>query len=139
MASHDFAGLGLVKANLNRLARLPSQVARPAADAINAELRRQAAAGTDPYGRPHAPLKRPRRSGRSGPPLVDSGASYGQTEAKPLGGAGVGITLGGALRWHMRPGKGRVARRVLPAGAFPPAWQKAIEAAALRVAAQRGA
>lgn len=135
---HDFAGLGLVKANLNRLARLPSQVSGEAARELNVEIDRQAAAGTDPYGRPHAPLKTPRRSGRSGPPLSDSGASYTATRAKPLAGAGVGIVLGGALVYHMTPGRGRVARRALPAGSMPPAWKAAIERAALRVAARVG-
>ena len=136
---HDFAGLGLVKANLNKLSRLPSQVSSEAARELNVEIDRQATAGTDPYGRPHAPLKGPRPSGRPGPPLVDSGTSYKAMRAKPLGGAGIGVVLGGALVYHMRPGKGRVARRALPAGAMPPAWKAAIERAALRIAARAGA
>jgi hypothetical protein len=49
---NGFAGLGLLKANLSRLARLPSTVARPVADALNAELAQQRGAGTDPYGKP---------------------------------------------------------------------------------------
>lgn len=128
-AMNGFAGLGLVKATLNRLARLPSTIARPVADALNVELQRQRAAGTDPYGRSHAPLKRPRRSGNGGPPLVDSGASYDATKARPLAGAGVSVTLGGSLPYHMKATRYRVVRAALPRGAMPPAWRAAIERA----------
>jgi hypothetical protein len=133
-----FAGLGLLKSHLNRLARVPSQASPEVARALTALLRQQALSGTDPYGRAHAPLKRPRRSGRAGPPLVDSGESYGATGVKPTRGAGVGVTLGGALKYHLKSGSGRPARRALPVGALPPAWRAAIEVAVRRTAERAG-
>ena len=128
----SFAGLGLLKANLNKLARVPSSIASDAAKGIDRAIRKQARAGTDPYGTAHAPLKHPRRSGRTGPPLVDSGESYRLTTVTPLRYAGIGIKLGRWLAYHMRATDNRVARPALPRGAMPPAWRAAIDRAAKR-------
>lgn len=133
-----FAGLGLVKATLNRLARLPSVVSPDVAQAINDKLADQAVDGTDAYSRSHAPLAPSTLAkGRTPPPLWDTGESWAATRARPLSGAGIGITLGGHLSRHMRPGKGRPARPVLPRGALPPAWRLAIQAAIERRAGMK--
>lgn len=130
---NDLSTLTRVRNALRALARVPARMARDGADAINERLRAQATAGTDPYGRPHAPLKRPRVSGRAGPPLVDSGDSYALTKAKPLSGAGIGITLGGHLKWHMDPTANRPRRAALPLSGMPATWKRALEAVEQRL------
>lgn len=125
-------GLGLAAAALRKLAKVPAAIAKDAATGINREIRKQARAGTDPNGKPHAPLKAPRRSGRSGPPLVDSGASYEGTGARAMAGAGISVTLGGHLPRHMLATSTRPARPAFPRGGFPPAWKAAIDKAAAK-------
>lgn len=125
---NDLSTLIRARNALRAMTRIPSRLSREGARVINERLRAQAAAGTDPYGRPHAPLKHPRRSGRGGPPLVDSGASYGATEAKPLASAGIGITLGGHLKWHMDPTAHRPRRAALPLSGMPATWKRGLEA-----------
>ncbi len=131
--SGDFRGLGLLAKNCRDMASIGKRAAPAAADAINILLLRQRRAGTDPYGKPHDPLKHPRRSGRTGPPLVDSGASYNATVAYPRA-DGIVIPLGGKLPYHMLATRNRVARAVLPRVTMPAAWRKQLEAAVLRSA-----
>lgn len=129
----DFRGLGLLAKNLRDMAGIGKAAAPNAADAINVLLIKQRKAGTDPYGKAHAPLKRPRRSGRTGPPLVDSGQSYSKTVFYPRGDGIVGV-LGGKLPYHMLKTRYRVDRAAFPRYAMPKAWSDAIAKAVLRSA-----
>lgn len=126
----DLSRLGLLSANLRTLAGIGRKAAPDMADALTLELIKNSRAGVDPYGKKHAPLKRPRRSGRTGPPLVDSGASYKTTRFYPYA-EGVAGVLGGHLPRHMLATTSRVARAAFPRGTMPAAWRRAIERAIL--------
>lgn len=108
------------------LARVPSQIAKPVAVALNKEIQRSFDAGTDPYGRAWAPL-RPRTlaKGRHPPPLTDTRAGRDSVVAAPLAGAGIGITVGvGYMGIHQDGDWPRMAaRKFLPERVLPAVWR----------------
>jgi hypothetical protein len=122
--ANDLTPLIRAKNALRALSRVKSRFAKAGATEVNRLLAEQDAAGTNPYGQPHAPLKRPRPGG---PPLHKTGQSYADTAARPLAGAGIGIDLGGHLHWHLSPTSNRPARAALPLSGLPATWRRALE------------
>jgi hypothetical protein len=127
----------LLRATLDRLSRVPARFCRRAADELTTQIHRDTAAGLDAHGRPFAPL-RPSTlaNGRHPPPMTDTGQSLAATRARPLGGAGIAIELGGHYRHHMHPTPNREARRVLPVFGMPAAWSEALRRAELQAVAE---
>lgn len=123
---------------LGELSTVPSRAAAEAAGELNDLLREQYATGTDPYGRPWAPLRPATLAkGRQPPPLFDTGDMAEGTGARPAQGAGIELNVpfpGGAhqrgsrnVPWNTR----NPARPILPdEDELPEAWQAAIEKAA---------
>jgi hypothetical protein len=134
----DFSGLGLLVANLNKLAEVPSQASKQVATELTQELQLQFADGKDPYGKLWAPLKPSTlKKGRHPPPLTDKGALKSGTRAIAMQGVGVQIELGEAYGFFHQKGTIKmVARRILPAGGMPKTWsviiKNATQAAILR-------
>ena len=128
----DFAGLGLLIANLGKLAEVPSQAASAASVQITKSLRAQFVNGVDPYGKPWAALRPSTlRSGRRPPPLTDSGKLAAGTGAKPMGRAGISLTVGAPYGvFHQTGTKNMAKRRILPDGAMPKAWSAILKQAA---------
>lgn len=139
------AELALLRANLNRLARVPAVVSRDAARGIKNQIDMDTSSGLDCYGKPFAPLKPSTLAkGRRPPPMVDTGASLEQTSVRPLRGAGIAIVLGGAYEHHLRRTANREARQVVPVRAgIPATWSRRVkqaeELAVKRAAPELGA
>lgn len=130
--------LPLLSANLRRLAAVPSRVARRGSVALTNQIHTDTASGLDCYGKPFAPLAvSTLRRGRRPPPMVATGASLDATFARPLGGAGIAIVLGGAYEHHLRKTDNRPARQVVPVRAgLPVSWKRRIEAEEKRAIAE---
>lgn len=121
----DISRLAGLQRNLAELAHVPAATSREVSDRLNPMLQQEYATGTDPYGRPWAPLRASTlKKGRRPPPLTASGAMRRGTKAFPLPGAGVGFSLpfpgnihqGGSVR-------NLAARPVLPRGGrLPASW-----------------
>jgi phage gpG-like protein len=128
----DISKLGLVSANLAKLASVPSQVAGDASEGIAQEIRNEFDAGTDPYGRAWAALQAATLAkGRTPPPLTDSGDTIDSLEVKPSAGAGITIEFGTEYAgFHQVGTVDMVARPPLPIGGFPSSWSKVISDAA---------
>lgn len=126
------ADLTLLRANLNKLARVPSAIAKTAAAGITNQIRIDTSSGLDAYGKPFKPLAVSTiRRGRRPPPMVATGASLDATLAKPLAGAGIAIILGGAYGYHVKSHKTRPSRSVVPERAgLPASWNRRIDRAA---------
>lgn len=124
----DLSQLGLLSANLAKLARVPSQVAGDASEGITQEIRSEFDAGTDPYGRAWAALKAATLAkGRTPPPLTDSEATIDSLEVKPSAGAGITIEFGtDYVGFHQVGTVNMQARPPLPTGGFPSSWSKVI-------------
>jgi len=121
----DFGFVGKLKAMARRLEEVPARYSRKLAPLLDADLQRTIDAGTDPNGRPWAPLKEStiRRKGGDARILIRSGISRGLTYIASLGSSGIRMTVGGAYRWHMQPTAHRVARPVLPIYGLPATWR----------------
>ncbi len=119
----------LLRANLNRLVRVPSRIARRGAIALTNQVHTDTASGLDCYGKPFAPLAASTvAKGRRPPPMVATGASLDATVFKPMGGAGIAMFLGGAFKHHLRAYKTRPSRQVAPVRAgMPASWKRRIE------------
>lgn len=117
------------RANLRRLAGVPSRVARRAAPRITVIIRLNTSAGLDAYGKPFAPLAPSTLArGRHPPPMVDTGRSLAETRARPLSGAGITIEIGGAYVYHVSSYKTRPVRSVVPERAgLPASWNAALK------------
>ncbi len=115
--------------NLGRLAQVPSRIVAPVVERINAELDKQFAQGSNPYGDPWAELeastvKRKRGDTRI---LLRTDKMRASTTAKATGGAGIELRTEVYGGFHQSGTKHMVAREVLPArGDLPVAWQAAI-------------
>lgn len=123
--------LALLRANLNKLARIRSQVAKAGAQGITNQIHADTSSGLDCYGKPFAPLKPSTLAkGRRPPPMVATGASLDATRAKPLAGAGIAVDVGGAYEHHLRKTKNREARQVVPVRAgLPASWNRRLKLA----------
>lgn len=111
---------------LRSLVDVPSQIARPLADGIAKFIDEGFSAGTDPYGRPWAPLKpRTLAKGRHPPPLTETGAMRNSARVKPVQGGGVSLVFGDSKAGlHQRGDPPRMAaREVSPSGFLPARWR----------------
>lgn len=138
-ATVGLAAIGRLKETLRRLSELPQQVAREAKPAIDRQLREEFLNGTDPYGRPWAPLKPSTlATGRKPPPLTDSGALKRGTRVELRRRNGLVLLTGPHGYFHQvgfRVGRTRVPpRRVLPQFGFPIGWKLILRDAARRCA-----
>lgn len=131
MAGNAIEALILFKANLSKLARVPSRVAKTGAAGITNQIQIDTSSGKDCYGKPFAELKASTLAkGRRPPPMVDTGASLDATRARPLGGAGIGVEVGGAYGYHLKSTANRAARQVVPVRAgIPASWSRRLKAA----------
>ena len=132
-----------VRKTVDLLGRLPHNLAVAAAPDITALLRRQFLEGVDPYGRPWAPLKPSTLKQHGPPPLTNKGALRDGTEATPMQGVRIGLTLRVGARYGafhqigFRVGKTKVPpRRVLPNRGIPAAWRAALDRRARELAAR---
>ena len=127
----DFSKLGLLQANLAKLARVPSQVASGAADGIRDAIVDEFAAGQDPYGREWEALAEATLlKGRRPPPLTDSG-DMADVTVRPSSGAGIEISFEPEYSgFHQTGTRNMPARKPLPDAGFPKTWSDAIAAAA---------
>ena len=123
--SGDWQVFGKLKALVGRLEQVRPSVARKLAPRLDRRLQACFDAGTDPYGKPWAPLKPSTlvRKGGDARILIRTGMSRALTYVAALG-QGVGITIGGALGWHMNPTAHRVARPILPVHGLPATWRQ---------------
>lgn len=128
----DFAKLGLLKANLSRLSRVPAQTAAAVSTDIAVEIEKEFDAGQDPYGRAWEALRPATlRRGRRPPPLTDTGHLRSSVRVAPTAGAGIAIVIGAEYaRFHQTGTVNMAARPILPAGGFPASWSQAIKRAA---------
>lgn len=129
MSGDALHGLGVLKANLNKLARVRSQVAKRGAQRITLLIQINTSSGLDAYSKPFAPLAvSTLRRGRRPPPMVATGASLDATRAYPMAGAGIAITLGGAYGYHVRSYKTRPVRSPVPErSGLPATWNAALK------------
>lgn len=128
----DFKGLEQLERNLRKLAEVPSQASKEAADGITIELQKEYTTGSDPYGKPWAPLKPSTlRRGRRPPPLTATGKMRDGTKAKPMAGGGVQLEVGRPQGvFHQYGTRIMAARRILPQKALPKAWGQILREAA---------
>src|SRR3954463_11000641 len=134
--------LVLLRANLDKLSRVPSDIAKDGARGIQNQITMDTSSGLDCYGQPFAALKPSTLAkGRRPPPMVATGKSLDETHVSPLRGAGIGITLGGAFKHHLRRTPNRAARQVAPVRAgLPASWKRRLDAARdLRIRRTMGA
>ena len=106
------------------LLKVPSKVSRKFASFVTKDLKRQAYAGNDPYGKPHAAL-RPATVRKKGSDAIldESGALIGSLAARPMGGSGLQLTVDPPYaRYHITGTKRMVARAFFPIGRMPAAW-----------------
>lgn len=134
----DFRKLALLKANLAKLARVPSQASAEASKDINQLIDREYAEGKDPYGKPWAPLRSATlATGRTPPPLTATGKMRKGTLARPLPSIGIGLQLPSPGIFHQRGTRRMRARPILPYGGMPRAWSAAIRTATARALARQ--
>lgn len=124
----NFRGLELLRANLARLSRVPSQAARDASDAITADWQKNFSAGKDPYGRAWKPLK-PATVRKKGHSRINylTGNTLAGAVATPM--AGSGIKIGPFPDYAVFPNR---SRPFVPVGSLPTAWVRAIDEAVNR-------
>lgn len=139
MSGSALAGLEVLSANLNKLARVPSQVATLSAERLTILVHINTSSGLDAYGKPFAPLGvSTLRRGRRPPPMVATGASLDATRFTALGGAGIAMVIGGAYKHHLRSYKTRPVRAVAPERSGMPAkWARTlreVETSVIRIA-----
>ncbi len=127
----DFSKLGLVQANLAKLAAIPSQIAGEVSEGIRSQISAEFEGGHDPYERSWEALAASTIArGRHAPPLTDSGDMANVTVA-PTSGAGISIQFGPEYSgFHQTGTKNMPARKPLPDAGFPAAWSKIIADAA---------
>lgn len=131
--SGNMSGLGQLERNIGRLASVPSRVAGPASASIASLIQHQFDTGTDPYGRPWAPLRPATlRRGRHAPPLTDTGKMRHGITVAPAQGAGIAVSFADPVPagFHQEGTTKMVARKILPEGTLPATWNAAIATAA---------
>lgn len=126
----DVRNLDQLARNIGRLAAIPSRMAPAVSRELAALIQQEFNAGVDPYGRPWAKLKPSTLArGRRPPPLTNTGKMRGGITVKPMQGAGVEISFASDVPgiFHQYGTKKMAARPMLPRGAFPATWARAIE------------
>jgi hypothetical protein len=133
----DISRMGKLADRVADLARVPSRVAARVAGDLRDLIEQEFATGTDPYGRPWAPLAEftlEKRTQVSEPPLTDTGSMRGALDVRPMRGAGVSITIPHPAEDHQTGWDGPVGsgpeRPILPNAGMPEAWKRAIEGVA---------
>ena len=109
---------------LSQLKRVPAKVSKPFAAFITRDLQKSARSGNDPYGKAHAPL-RPATIRKKGHATIleDSNTLIPSLAGVPLGGAGVGLSVGPSYaHYHITGTKHMKARAFLPVSGMPAAW-----------------
>lgn len=132
-----------VRRVVDELGQLPRRIAVAAAPDITRELARQFTTGTDPYGKPWAPLKPSTLRQHGPPPLTYKGKLSGGTAAHPMTGGRLGLTIRIGARYGafhqigFRVGRTRVpARKILPSRGMPAAWRAILNRHARELAAR---
>lgn len=112
--------------SLRDLVKVPAQIAPAVAKRIKKDIEKYFSAGTDPYGKPWAPLRPATiKKGRHPPPLTDTRAGRRGITVTPMKGAGIQIKSDTPyMVYHMREAGNRAARKFLPEGVVPAAWYK---------------
>jgi hypothetical protein len=126
----DVRALDRLAQNVGRLARVPSRIASTAAPAIAALIDQGFAAGRDPYGQAWAKLRPSTVArGRRPPPLTDTGTMRRGVSVRPMAGAGIAVSFASDIPsiFHQYGTRKMAARPMLPRGAFPATWARAIE------------
>lgn len=128
MSGDALEELALLRANLAKLARVPSQFAKRGAERLTILVHINTSSGLDAYGKPFAPLAiSTLRRRRRPPPMVATGQSLDETRFTALGGAGIAMVIGGAYKHHRRSHKGRPVRAVAPErSGIPAAWNRVL-------------
>jgi phage gpG-like protein len=137
----SFKGFQRLNGTLRALSEVPSRVAADASVRIAGLIDGSFDAGTDPYGRPWAPLSTyTLAKGRFPPPLTDSGAMRASIDVHPTAGAGIEVTLDSEYAtFHQTGTRYMPQRQILPQSAgLAPSWREAIaEAVRANVAKAR--
>lgn len=125
------SGLGSLAKTLDKLARVPSQIAGDAAKTIATEIQRQFDNGLDPYGEPWEQLADSTVArGRTPPPLTDTWEMRDGIEVRPMPGSGISISFEVDYAIHHQYGAPRanVPQRAIlpPAGVLPDTWKRAL-------------
>lgn len=132
----DWARLQATVRGLRNLARIPAATARFAVPEIKAEIDRQFATETDPYGKrwaPHAPSTVRRYGAHKLLQLTGSGKA--QIRVRALPGAGISIVSPSeGLAFSQGGTRNQPTRRFLPVDRMPKTWRLALERAAKRAA-----
>ncbi len=113
---------------LGGLATIPSRISAPVAVRFNELLRAEFDSGSDPYGKPWAPLK-PSTVRKKGHDLVliETNKLAAETIAIPRGGAGIELITLPYGAFHQTGTKWMVPREILPDRAdLPLTWQAVI-------------
>jgi phage gpG-like protein len=135
------AGMGLLAANLRKLAGVPSRVSREVSGELRDLIEEEFDAGADPYGDSWAPIlpsTEAQRSQTTLPPLSDRERMRESLRVRPARGAGVAITIDDPAGIHQTGwknggnGSSGPARPILPRAGFPARWREAIDAATER-------
>lgn len=114
--------------HIGELAQIPSRIARPIAEGISAELRKQFEQGSDPYGVPWRTLA-PYTIRKKGHDLIliEHGDLERDTHARPASGAGVELVSNEIGQFHQTGTERMPARQIFPYRAeLPIAWQRII-------------
>jgi len=117
---------GRFRQALTELSRVPSDVARASARAIQRDMRRNFARGVDPYGRPYLPLAPASLArGRRPPPL----RAYAKAvTAQPMQAAGISLRVDHPQAGFHQTGTRYMPKRiVIPDRGVPPKWTAIIE------------
>jgi hypothetical protein len=137
--------IGRLKETIRKLSDLPRAVAVEAQEPLNRLLQAEFRTGTDPYGRPWAPIKPStlarRQVSRSPTPLTDTRELRDGTrvDIREGGRAGLVIRTGAPYAYFhqvgFRVGRQSVpARRILPQFGLPAGWKLVLRDAARRAA-----
>lgn len=110
------------------LQKVPARISAEAAPAIQRMWRKTYRAGQDPYGVKLAPLAAStiRKKGHD-KILIETGESYDNTRVSTLPGAGIQLTTGEKLQWHLEATENRPERPMLPLRGIPPAWRERLK------------
>jgi hypothetical protein len=126
--SGDFGGLADAVTKIGALEGLPDRIADRLPAEFSALLDEQFSTGVDPYGDPWAPLADSTiATGRSPPPLTDTGAMHASAVVSASGGV-VTMSVDDPAGFHQTGTRNMPAREVLPTDArgLPPAYELAI-------------
>ncbi|MEI8257394.1 MAG: hypothetical protein WCJ30_17095 [Deltaproteobacteria bacterium] len=125
------SGIGQIRASLAKLASVPARAAKDVAEKIDQKLLDSFTNECDAYGRPWAPLAHSTVKRKNGNSVImyRTGASMAATHAVAARGAGVRISTGPNMAYHLGPSGTRPARPILPIYGMPASWNAAIKSA----------